>query len=413
MWYGTGAKPYRTGVSDPPVIRTLPPYPLVVDPLSGSDGNTGSASAPLQSLTAAIAACSGLPDWLIRVISRASAPLRVEHIYNSPENLTIEGWGAEPWYVRGSVLGTGWTSEGGGIYSMALSGTQKPFVVVETLTETIGDRSFPLRLLQAGATTTPAAGQSGWSGGRVYVRMPDSSDPALQTVEIMRLNKGLHTYGSGRLTVRNVNGRYYNSSVCLNGLSTQPENTGWLTVEDSEVMFCDIGGIGSTGRNEETVITRVNSWRNGNDGFNFRCPLGGLGKAILYGCDGSYNGNLAGESAQGASAHTTSWMQIYGGTFNYNVSGGMVSIDSSINDLIGNSSWGAILMNHNMRLGNTAGTIAAQASCAWMDNTIGTVSGSVTVSNGQGVGVRVVTPGAVTGISNIISTGNALPDVIA
>jgi hypothetical protein len=66
-----------------------------------------------------------------------------------------------------------------------------------------------------------------------------------------------------------------------------------------------------------------------------------------------------------------------------------------------------------MRLGNTVGTIASQAGCAWLDNSTGTVTGPVEVTDGLGRGVRTVVAGAVAGAAVIVSARNAVADSLA
>ncbi|MEG3495437.1 hypothetical protein V2U99_26605 [Klebsiella variicola] len=66
----------------------------------------------------------------------------------------------------------------------------------------------------------------------------------------------------------------------------------------------------------------------------------------------------------------------------------MVAIENAQCDIHGDTKYGPVVMDGNMRLGNTAGTIASQAGCAWLNYATGIVTGDVTVKNGQGVGVR-------------------------
>ncbi|HCF8632539.1 TPA: hypothetical protein NIY76_005432, partial [Klebsiella pneumoniae] len=101
-----------------------------------------------------------------------------------------------------------------------------------------------------------------------------------------------------------------------------------------------------------------------------------------------------------------------GGTFNFNVSGGMVAIENAQCDIHGDTKYGPVVMDGNMRLGNTAGTIASQAGCAWLNYATGIVTGDVTVKNGQGVGVRRGPDAIVEGIATIHSINNALPDIL-
>lgn len=413
--YGTGSGLYRLGTPTPPALRTLPPLPLVVDTVSGSDANVGSAALPVQTLSYAMALCAGLPDWTIKVIAPQATPIRAGFDYNSSFDLTIEGWDDEPWYLYGSTKLETWANTTGTIWRKAGSYAVAPHIIVRDLTETVGDEVWPVRLLPNTTTpTTPAVGQTGYSGGFVYVNMPDGSDPNGHTIEAATRNYGLWTYGEGRLTVRDGVFRHFLLAGVLNGLSTQPDGYGNLTVEDTLIEFAGAsGGVTTSGNNEDTVCTRVQSYRALNDGFNHHLGAGG-GAALmtLNDCDGSYNGDQAGQSSQGASPHETAHLVINGGRFKYNVSG-VGGIQDAVMDLHGDTVHGAIEISNNMRLGNTVGTIASQAGLFWNDTMSGTVTGSVTVSNNGGVGVRVNTADAVTGLENITSTGNALPDEIA
>jgi hypothetical protein len=92
---------------------------------------------------------------------------------------------------------------------------------------------------------------------------------------------------------------------------------------------------------------------------------------------------------------------------------GVGGIESARMDLIGNSEYGPVIIENNMRLGNTAGTIAAQAGLFYNDQMTGTITGPVIVRNNGGVGVRKAAGATVIGLGNVTSTGNALPDVIA
>jgi hypothetical protein len=157
----------------------------------------------------------------------------------------------------------------------------------------------------------------------------------------------------------------------------------------------------------------VKTRRIGNDGFNFHATAGLKPRAVLNDCDGSYSGHVAGDSAQGASNHEQTIMVLNGGRFDRNVSGGMVVIDDAVCDIHGDTSYGSVSMARNMRLGNTVGTIASQVGCAWLDNSTGTVTGTVEVTDGLGRGVRTEAAGAVKGVEAILSARNAVPDALA
>jgi hypothetical protein len=361
----------------------------------------------------------GFDDQTIRIQATSGNPLRAEYAYESAFSLTVEGWDDEPWHHYGSDVQTsGWSDLGGGIYSKTLNYTSIGRPLVTTMTQTIGDRSdWWYKLVPATVATTPGVGEYGYASNVCYVRLPGDADPNGHTIEVPRRNYCWRAIGAGRLTVRDFVHRASIVGNSIVGLSTNPDGTGYMTMEDglSEYGGTLGGCVMAGGKFESLICRRVEAYRSDNDGFNIKAPVpgGAANLAQLYDCDGSYNGDLVNASAQGASAHESSVMELHGGRYDYNVSGGMVSIDTSINRLIGDGPDGAVYMENNMRLGNTGGTITAQAACAWMDTTTGSVTGPVYVRNNQGVGVRVATVSAVTGLSNIVSTGNGAADVIA
>lgn len=403
---------FRQGLPHLPVARALPPNPMYVDTVRGTANGTGTYAAPINSLAIAQALCAGLPDWTIKVTAPSSTPLRQEITYESTMNLRIEGLDAEPWYICGSDTITSTWNLVGNVYNKTMGYTLLQQVVVTSLTETIGGRTFFPKLLENTTTpTTPSQGQFGYTGGVLYVRMWDDSAPSTHTFEIARRNTCVSTIGFGSLTVSNVVARYALVNCVHNGKFLQPLGTGYLNVLDSLTEYAVNGGVGAAGQNERTICTRVESNRIANDGFNLHA-LAGAGYMELNGCKGSFCGDKAGQSAQGASNHESSYMVINGGQFNNNVSGGMVVIETAKCDINGSTEYGPVVMNGNMRLGNTAGPVATQAGCAWMDTSSGTVTGSVTVSNGLGVGIRRAPGATLVGYQNMTSVNNALPDVV-
>ena len=406
------AKPFRLANPALPTIRISPPNPLYVNTITGSSVGTGSISNPVNSLALAMSLCAGLPDWQILVTAPSTNPLRQENLYNSSFDLMIDGKDGEPWYNYGSdALDNSWIGSGP-VYSKVLNYTLVTQVVITTMTEMIGDKLFPIKLVQNTTTpTTPLAGEFGYTGGIMYIRLPDSSNPILQNIEVARRNTCLSTIGSGFLKLNNLQAEHALVNCVNNGLFGQPLGTGKLEITNSLCRFAGNGGVGAAGQNEITIARNVTCERIDNDGFNHHV-LSGTGVMDLYSCSGSYNGIKAGQSAQGASNHENSVMNIYGGNYNYNVSGGMVVIETATCNLYGNTVDGPILMDRNMRLGNTPGPVSSQAGCAWLDSSSGIVTTGVTVSNGLGVGVRKSSTATVIGINNILSVNNALPDII-
>jgi hypothetical protein len=409
------ARPFRRAIPAPAPFIPRPPFPFIVDTTTGTATGRGTNASPLNTLTAAITACAGLPDWEILVRASDTVPLRQEVVYESSVDLTIAGYDEEPFHLKASDAVTGWAGAGP-VYSKALGASTIGAVIVETMTETIGPESFFLVLTPtAGTQTAPGPGEYGYAAGTVYIRLPDDSSPALHKIEVGRRNTGIATRGLGRLTIKHGHVTGAITATILNGLTGQLPGSGLLTVEDTFVGYSSRTGqgIGCTGQSTETIATRVKTRRIGNDGFNLHATAGVAARMVLNDCDGSYSGHLAGDSAQGASNHEQTIMVLNGGRFDYNVSGGMVVIDSARVDIHGDTAFGPVTMDHNMRLGNTVGTIADQAGCAWLNQSTGVVTGPVSVTNGRGRGVKVSTAGAVTGVQAITSTGNAVADSIA
>lgn len=402
---------WRSGIPTFPVSRIFPPNPIHVNTITGTSGGTGTLASPLNSWALARDLCAGLPDYVISVVAPESAPLRQELIFESSLQLQTEGTGGEPWAIYGSdALSNAWSGSGP-VYQRTLNYTILTQVVVISLTETIGGRTFHPKLLQNTATpTAPGPGEFGYAGGVLYVRLWDSSAATLHTFEVARRNTCISTIGFGALTVRDVIARHALVNCLHNGRFGQPIGTGRLHVLDSLTEYAVNGGVGAAGQNEETICTRVESYRIANDAFNVHV-LAGAGYMELNACKGKYSGDKAGQSAQGASCHETSHLVLNGGEYSWCVSGGMVAIDASRCDIHGDTEFGPVLMDRNMRLGNTPGPVAIQAACAWMDSSSGVVTGDVTVSNGLGTGV--LASALVTGAASIHSLGNALPDSVA
>jgi hypothetical protein len=401
---------WRRGAQSPAIMRILPPNPLFVDTVRGTAGGKGTYDSPVNSLGIAQALCAGLGFWVIRVRAPESHPLRQEIVYESTMLLQVEGLDAEPWYIYASEILTGSWAKTGPVYSKVLNYTLLTQVVVTSLTESMAGKSFhPKLLLNTTTPTTPAPGEFGYQGGVLYVRLWDDSAPSLHTLEAARRNTCLSTVGFGALTIKDVVARHALVNCLHNGRFGQPEGTGKLYVQDSLAEYAVNGGVGAAGQNEETICTRVEVNRISNDAFNVHA-LTGAGYMELRACKGKYSGDKAGQSAQGASCHESTHLVLKGGDYSWSVSGGVVAIETSRCDIHGDTEFGPVVMQRNMRLGNTPGPVSTQAGCSWNDSASGVVTGDVSVLDGKGVGVRATA--MVIGANLIKSLGNAMPDII-
>lgn len=407
------AQDWRTSVYSIPVIRPRPPNPIYVDTIYGSQYGTGSYFNPVNTLSVALSLCAGLPDYQIKVRAPENNPLRQEVTFNTSKDVYISGVDSEPWYIYGSELQvSGWLPIHGGVYRKTLGYTAINQVVVTSINELVVNKIFNLKLSQNIVTPAePNAGEFGYEAGVIYLNLPDGSNPNFHFIEVSRRNFCVGTIGFGMLTIDDCVSRYAMINGIHNGQSTQPEGTGFLTVSNSLVEYCVNGGVGTSGRNEITVCNNVKAYRIGNDGFNLHAPTGGEGEMVLNDCEGSYCGDKPGESAQGASPHERTKMIINGGKYFGNVSG-IVAIEYANLEIHGDTKYGPVIIDSNLRLGNTPGTIESQASLAWLYDTTGLVTGEVIVKNSGGVGVRRSPSAVVDGINLVKSTNNALPDIL-
>jgi len=157
--------------------------------------------------------------------------------------------------------------------------------------------------------------------------------------------------------------------------------------------------VGSTGCAWATsgtanmTLHRCYGWRANNDGFNVH----GSGNTLLIDCDGSYNDD------EGASAHETTYMEIIGGRYRYNVQAGTGNVGTSTAVIGGNA-----LFEYNQRSGTAspeAGGIASFEDCT-------TIIMSATCANNTGSGVRSTSsvPVQVDGLLSGTGQGNTSAD---
>ncbi|WWA79511.1 hypothetical protein Kintu_gp19 [Xanthomonas phage Kintu] len=402
------------------IVRRPPPFGVIYLDTEAFVNGSGSRESPFNSINSALIAADGFQGMRIKIFSRPNTPIRSEIIYTSSFDIEIEGVDGLPWYAFASSLHTsGWSDMGAGIYSKSIGTTAIGRPCVLTLSQTVGDRSdWFYKLIPSEDPLNPQAGQYGYSGGVTYIRLPDSSNPNSHSIEIPVRNNCVSAVGSGRVTIRNLVGRFAINAITSVGRSTQATGTGYMTIEDSLLEYGGgAGGAAASGKFESLVCRNVRAYRADNDGFNIHAlvPDGAACHAELFGCEGSYNGDIF-ESSQGASAHEGCRMDIHGGRFNFNVSGGMYSIDSSVNNLYGDGEFGPIEMTGNMRnvpFGVDPGRfLGLQAACGWGGQSSGLVLGHVRVTRNNWRGVKVETPGNVAGVDQIISEDNGAPDSI-
>lgn len=161
--------------------------------VNGNDANAGTSGAPLATLTAA--AGKALPGDEIRVrpgvyyqtldTPRAGTSATPIHLVADAPGVILDG--SDPAYLHR----TDWADEGGGIFSVPFTaGTM--LVAVDSLQRLY--HQADLASLQAGANGVP----QGYTvtGGRLYVKLEDGSNPVGHTVHIARYNQAIYVDGS-------------------------------------------------------------------------------------------------------------------------------------------------------------------------------------------------------------------------
>jgi hypothetical protein len=365
---------------------------VYVNSVTGAAANPGTSALPCATLSQALTVASKCKT-VVKVTAPATSPLRESvAVQSTLPQVVIESGDGSPWHLYGSTKVTsGWTSAGGGVYSRSLSVTAYS-VVVTTLTQTIGDRTFALSLTKnTGTPTTPGEGEFGYSSGTLYIKLPASANPASHSIEIPNTDITLIS-NCPSLTLRD--GRFlYHNRAGMQALA------GLMTASDCVSMYgCPQYGTWSIDTTGSMVLTRCRGWRAGNDGAN----VSGSGKATLVNCDMSYNGD------EGASAHGSSQLHVLGGTFSYNVQSGIGSINSSVNIIDGDP-----VCSYNMRNATSSDTWGAGINM--YDTTTVRIT-SATCTNNVAAGLRIASTATTLGIDGVrsgVAAGNGAADNLA
>jgi hypothetical protein len=365
------------------------PSTVYVDSVAGDDAANGSSATPVKTLAVAAGlagpALSSLGAATIVATSTQAAPFRETLQYTAAGNLTIRSAtsGTKWWLYASTKYTSGWASLGGGVWSQTISSPaigSISLVMVTTLTETIGDRSFWLRLQKNTATpTTPAAGQFGISGTTCYVRLPADANPNSHTIEVPTQGNGLQNTGNGILTP--VDAEAW-CAVAIGIKNGAVGSTGSVDATDCGAQYCT-SGFGTEFNYGPTTFTRTRGWANLNDGHNIHGDPGENSIVTCTDVDGSYNDD------EGISPHDDTHLVITGSSTiaSYNGHGGATCIGNAVMDVL------AGRYHHNMRISIPAG----EGAITYIDATnSGQIAAAVEVDHNTGAGIMIKAGATVT-----------------
>jgi len=191
---------------------------------TGNDGNSGSSTSPMATVQAAANLAQPGDEVRLRPgiyyqaldtprSGTASAPIAV--VADGP-GVILDG--SDPAFLNR----TDWRSDGGGVYSVAYTGTTK--LVAADSTQRLYHQAS-LASLQAGANGVP----QGWvvENGRLYVRLEGGASPNGRPIHVARYNVGVLVDAS-YWQVRGLEIRYFGNGSNSAGISLLAGSNRWI-----------------------------------------------------------------------------------------------------------------------------------------------------------------------------------------
>lgn len=289
---------------------------------TGSDSNSGTSYVrPYLNLSTALTAL-GSNAGTIYVNSTESSPIVnvSTPVLSSAANVSIEPYYGAFFAEGADTLTSGWA--GGPVYSKTVTPTSSSVVVVTTLTA--ADGGFVRLISNTSTPTTPAAGEYGFSGTTLYVRLPGDANPNSHTIKLARAGGMLVHIGTGKLTIKGCTARYYGFSPVWSGRNAGDAAGGNVVAIACKGQYTTAGFATLENFQTYELHSCVGEY-NYNDGFNWHGAIGNQGTVKLYNCRGAKNAD------EGTSAHENVRHTIKGGEYFQNGSGGTTNIDDTVN----------------------------------------------------------------------------------
>lgn len=415
------------------------PFARAADPLSGdffvdravgSDANPGTTpDAPFRTIGLARAGVlsAGRPCRIFLSGGSENAPYQewVSQLSSLEHSLLIRPLAdsGQQWLSGGSAIASTatWTNLGGGVYSTpnARPGPTSLGIMWcsdEARNVTIGGRTYPLKLRQTrGTQSAPKTGEYGETGGLIYVKLPGLTSPAGSGFWLTKLPRAFNVHSNAEtalVTFERLRFRGFRESGVLLGSAQAPAGTGYVDHVDCQADMCGyLGGFAATGVWSRSRSYRCISERHSNDGFNYHSTAVQRPLAQEHDCVGRANGDTTADSAQGTGLHENTRLQIFGGDYSYNISGGLVAIGTPLVELRNSTANGPPLtMTGNQRSRNQGGI---HAGLGISGSAQATVFDAMSVTASGGSNVKVAASATLTGYELITSTGGGALDDLA
>lgn len=350
---------------------------VYLDTVSGNDGNGGTAPNDAKlSFGAALTALTALGgSGTIYINAPEANKLAVFNTISTGTVVLRSMTGARWYFDRAETITSGWTNEGGGVYSRV---STRSHWVVSSLTG--ADGYYVVLSANTSTPTTPAAGEFGNSGGNVYVHLPGDADANAHTLRAPQTPSCLIISGDCSLLMFDAAG-YYTSGATVN-----IGGTGTSYIVDTNLNYATSQGLTVTGTGTAIVIggeaskQRFDGYSNNSTG-NLTCVR----------CAAHYNGD------EGFTDHSSSVTTLIDCTATNNGSGGVGFTSDS-----GQSNVDGGLFDSN---GVNAGGGFEQNGISYGVDASGTVR-HVTCTNNTGSGIYAATLGVLTVIDAVSGTAN-------
>lgn len=383
------------------MMRGGPPYPrpfLFLDTVNGSNSNDGlSLTTPKLTLDAAmnVLDASYSSTGTIHIHAPEATPLLINTansnmVFNAGHMALVPWPGEASWYGENWLheYTDGWADAGGGVYSR----TDQPTTSILWIETLLDGNGFFTPLTNGGATSTPAAGRFGVTGGNLYVRLPGDADPNDHTIVQPRNTSTLRSQNAAILEVWGGVVRYTRSSIAF------MEGTSQITLRDCVLEYAAANGVEVSSASTGVQLTAYDSIARravSNDGWNIHSNDTPGQQAVfrLYNCEGAYCGD------EGVSPHENSELYIDGGRYHHNGQSGLAAVDESVVDI------------RNARFDSNNTTSTAGMGGILLSNTSSGALENCQVDNNTGPGLNCDTTGEVA-VTNLNSFDNTEADVL-
>ena len=249
---------------------------IYVDANNGSDGNSGAAGSPLQTIQAAVNRANGQNQNGIgvKVIVKPGVyreTVTIGNYRSTGAALTIEAASPGTAAIAGSDVLSGWNAEGNGIYTHAWtpnlgacavpSGWPTSFAEIARRTEMLYVNGTPLTQVMSSSALKPGTFFANEGSNSIYAYPDPSVDMSSATVEAATRSRTLNISGRSNVAIRGLVLRHAASCINTTGVIVYGSNN--ILFDSVQALWNNWGGIGIYSTNNVTVQNSVASHNGG------------------------------------------------------------------------------------------------------------------------------------------------------